>query len=825
MSRSRLAIVMLSSLGWIVVGCQSSLPSDEPPASWAGVRKDAAVPRAGTDGTTLSLLPEGSAGSPIVSTVGAGSPAPDVLGVIPRPLASYTPPKVVISEIMYHAVLDEGPADEEYEWIEIANRSDAVVNVAGWKLAGVVQFTFAAKTLAKGQHLVIAKSPQKVTELWKLPAGSVVGPFTGALDNGGGRVSLEDGTGTVVDTVPYKDKAPWPMGADAMGAGVAWLPIAVRPLSNHRFKGYSIERISYETSPLEPVNWTTSKLDASTPAQPYADLGKHQIIVENVRHVPGGDDQRLQARANEEVTVKVLFSAPGTLKAPEIEYFVDDIEKTSEPLLKVPMQVTGQGWEAQLPGQPDNSIVRYRVRGDRGDGRSSVVGPRDSDPYGFYAYFVGPDLPGKAPAYQIFIARANWGLLHSWVTPGRATGCVPNPNWTTHLPAVLVYDGKVIDIEARIQGSPYNRIDGPPVPAWPADKLPSGVVAANFKALSWRLYLPRYAPIDGSNAVVLSKRASACGFLTSNVGGRLFESVGVPSSQVGFARVYVNGSYIHFMEKFEHPDGDLLKRFFGKTHVVGDLFKVTGWNGEQGPYTWADGRDLSVKACTKFTPEQLYSYNYDRKTLSYKTNANEVMNLIKDFQTAKAAGPDALKKHFMESWDFPSVLNYIAVINWLVPYDDFFQNHYLYRKADGKWMFMPWDFDLMMGGFQSDEDRLKPLTPQMDFAQVSAQSSFYIGELGNHSNRVDGQKWNNFLKDAFIKTFRTQLQVKWRELAASKLQPAVIDKFIAESLVGYDFNEARTALSKSACDPGYMVKRLKSFTLERNARIAAGLFD
>ncbi len=48
---------------------------------------------------------------------------------------------VLISEIMYHPVLEESLVDE-HEFLEIHNRTGSPVALDGWQVAGSVKFTF-----------------------------------------------------------------------------------------------------------------------------------------------------------------------------------------------------------------------------------------------------------------------------------------------------------------------------------------------------------------------------------------------------------------------------------------------------------------------------------------------------------------------------------------------------------------------------------------------------------------------------------------------------------------------------------------------------------
>ncbi len=732
----------------------------------------------------------------------------------------YKPPRVVISEIMYHPLLELG-ADETHEFIEIANRSDGAVDLSGWKLTGDIQFAFGKTTLPPKKHLVIARDVVATITVWKIDAGTVVGPYKGQLNNNGGRVTMVDAAGAVVEDFKFSDRAPWPIGGDALGAGEAWLKAPSVPFKDHQFKGRSLERLSYEVSPQEPSNWIASALDASTPGNASPSLGKVLPVVEQIVTVSKTDPMKTTFAATDSVTVRAVFSGRGTVNSPQVEYFIDDLEKEGEPTTKVAMTKGAAGWEASLPPSPDSSIVRYRVIGDRGTGMEPI-GPRDSDPYEWYAYFVGPAVSGKAPAYRLFISKAKWAELFLNVRPGRVPGapaqCKVNPAWDKRVPAVLVANGRPYDVMARYQGSPYNRANGPTVVAFPVSERPT---APNpLTAPSWHFSFAKYAPMDDKRRdLVLSKRANECGFLTTGVGGKIFEQLGIPSSHVDLGRLYINGTYIHYFTDVEHVDGDMLQRFFGKTHKVGDLFKVVGYNGNQGPFAFADGRE--IMAGCGYTAEQRYTYNYDRTEPSWKTESTEAMQLIRDLNVARRAGIQPIRKFFTDNFDMKLTMNYIAAVNWMGPWDDFFQNFFLYKRAaDGKWMFLPWDFDNFFGGF------------------LLANDSFWVGEEDNRSNRTETDpfpapgsvaaasvKWNNFLKDAFIKAYRDELKARWKEMATNEFAPENVAKAIDEVLALYSQDEAKVSGTMAVCDAAPFVARMKKFTVDRNANVVAGKFD
>src|SRR5688572_31760199 len=133
---------------------------------------------------------------------------------------------VVISEIMYHPVMDDDPA-VSHEFIELENRTDQEIDLGGWQLGGGIRFKFAAGTrLPARAFLVVAKNRQKLladVPSYKLDAARVTGDYDGELDNGGEKITLSDADGDRVDEVFYDDAFPWPVSADALGAGDDWL--------------------------------------------------------------------------------------------------------------------------------------------------------------------------------------------------------------------------------------------------------------------------------------------------------------------------------------------------------------------------------------------------------------------------------------------------------------------------------------------------------------------------------------------------------------------------------------------------------------------------
>ena len=280
------------------------------------------------------------------------------------------------------------------------------------------------------------------------------------------------------------------------------------------------------------------------------------------------------------------------------------------------------------------------------------MSPRPSDPYDWHAYFVHPPRRREEPAFHLFISQASWERMWDHIEQGRVPGhvstlggkpgfCTPNPFWNARVPATLAVDGQVYDIQVRYQGSGVNRtgatrsIDRR---AWPMDvALPTR--PSPFRALSWRLNFPRYQRFEKKAAFNLNKLTDGtCLGWSYAVGVALFEQAGIPAGEKPqYVRLNINGAYYNYMQRMERVDEELIRRFYGKDHQMGDLFKSTGIRWEQGPFGWGDERILEDHC--GYTAAQRYDATYNRESLtSWKQGSPEVKKLIEDLHAARVAG-------------------------------------------------------------------------------------------------------------------------------------------------------------------------------------------
>lgn len=129
--------------------------------------------------------------------------------------------QVIFSEIMYH------PSGTLPEFLEIENLTSTPFDIANWRFSDGIIYEFPNFNPADGQATILQPferiliSPVPEADLraaYPIPANTrIFGPYSGALSNGGERITLEDKNGTVRSTVNYGTGRRWPAAADGTG--------------------------------------------------------------------------------------------------------------------------------------------------------------------------------------------------------------------------------------------------------------------------------------------------------------------------------------------------------------------------------------------------------------------------------------------------------------------------------------------------------------------------------------------------------------------------------------------------------------------------------
>lgn len=639
--------------------------------------------------------------------------------------------QVFISEIMYHPV--EEPAfnpdgtpvmdlyEEVHEFVELHNPGANPISLAGWKLAGGIEFTFPPFSIVQpGQFLVVAKDRTRLAAVavYSLRESDLLGPYTGQLSNQGETIRLLNAEAETVDSVSYSAEFPWPVAADALGADEEWT--GINPL-DYQYRGRSLERVSFSAPSNDPANWVASPLPGNpSPGQPNAAGPYLKPVVVQLHVAQAADGQRL-IRRSQPVRIDCAFSS-SALSNVRLEYFVDNIELTNETPALVSMWPVGQAnstwFTADLPGLPDRSLVRYRIRADRGDG-DEIVLPRADDPFKWRAYFVTPPRNSTNAVYDVFISAKSLRTLQTNITQNPRRVTLPDPpgrprqSWNATEPAVFVHDGMVQDIQMRHHGSRYRR---------------------DVNRRSYKFKFPKYAPFNNQSAFFVTDKD-----YQTEAGHALFRAAGIPTSLTRWVDLYLNNGARLLRLEQEENDDRMLERVQEEQErlrpgsigfEVGEIYKCVGT--AEGPYGDGNGRQLAARL-PWWTALQRYEWTFALQDHGWRGHT-QFKEMIDKMWAARGSvstvNTNALRAYFEKCWDVDRELTYLSTINWMVPWDDVFHNYFLWQQRNGKWSQLPWDFDNLMNG-------------------QSASTSIFT---------ASPNAGPNYFKDSFIRVFREEFR-------------------------------------------------------------------
>ncbi len=105
------------------------------------------------------------------------------------------------------------------QWLELANRSAAPVNLTGWDFEDGIQFAFAPNTiLAPGERACLVRDNALFAAAF--PTARVLGIFSGSMSRSGEEIVLRDSLRNTVDAVRYFDSGAWPEAGDGGGSSI-----------------------------------------------------------------------------------------------------------------------------------------------------------------------------------------------------------------------------------------------------------------------------------------------------------------------------------------------------------------------------------------------------------------------------------------------------------------------------------------------------------------------------------------------------------------------------------------------------------------------------
>ncbi len=747
--------------------------------------------------------------------------SPNPLALVAAVLTAHASAQVILNEIHYHPV--EKPAfntagvpvfqgtaiqadltDDVHEFVELHNPGANAVNLGGWRLEEGIGFIFpSGSVIPGGGYLVIAKNPARLQAVYSITG--VLGPYGGTLGNNGDSIRLLTPGNATADFVAYETNFPWATSADQLGAPDDFTLLNSTP---YQYKGRSLQRVSPSAPSTDPANWIAVR-PASGPTT-FADLptpGAANIVtsaapkpvVTNLSATQLSEGATI-IRSNAQVKILATFSSGVALSSVEVEMFVDNVNAFDEARASIAMTPLGSNqYTATLPQQTNRSIVRYRIRADRGDGLE-VVSPRADDPAvvptgittrePWHSYFITPTRNSSKPVYDCFVSTSGQALNDSLGSNNfpftglnglqtmayNATGNLrrvtssstittsyprelgwPGVNstsriWNGSVPAVFIENGRVRDVQLRFHGSRYNRR--------PSRK-------------SYKLNFLDYQRYQGADSVFITDKGDS--FITAH---GLHQLAGLPISDVRYVDWYFNSDGVQTRLEQGEYNGDLLDLYHEKmqrlnpgsaAEETGEYYKsvgvITGGSptSGEGPYGVGNGWQLPATGGTPgWTALQRYDYTYTLQNHAWK-GAKPIKDMIDGMWAARgdtytSPNPNLanMRAWFQANWDIDTELTSLAVGNWMCPWDDTTQNHFFWRRTNGRWVRLLWDFDGMYGTGDN----------------TGSGSSIYLGEVGlPNSFPGNNSRGPNYVKDSFIKAFRDEYKERLWYLNNTLLDP------------------------------------------------------
>lgn len=169
---------------------------------------------------------------------------------------------IVFNEIMYNPLTP----GNDLEWVELYNQMAIDMDISNWRLDGGIAYRFPSGTIIPGLgYLVVAYNPTALAV--QTGYSDALGPFAGALSNGGETLRLLNNNDRIMNEVSYGDGGAWPAAADGTG--------------------FTLAKLSLNSNSQDPANWTVSKELNGTPGAENFPTGEASIVETTLIHKTG----------------------------------------------------------------------------------------------------------------------------------------------------------------------------------------------------------------------------------------------------------------------------------------------------------------------------------------------------------------------------------------------------------------------------------------------------------------------------------------------------------------------------------------------------------
>lgn len=203
--------------------------------------------------------------------------------------------EVILNEIYYHPISE----DDDDQFVELHNRTDRPIPLAGWQLDDGIRFTFPDHAVLPAHgYIVVARDAARLQSRYpQLNPTNLFGNFSGRLARSGERVALTrpdwivrtNDAGQivtnlihiVVDEVTYRDGGRWPRWADGGGSSLE----RIHPDTHGRRAGHWADSDETRKAPWTVISATGTIDHGSTTADQLQVLpmGAGECLIDDVQ--------------------------------------------------------------------------------------------------------------------------------------------------------------------------------------------------------------------------------------------------------------------------------------------------------------------------------------------------------------------------------------------------------------------------------------------------------------------------------------------------------------------------------------------------------------
>jgi hypothetical protein len=550
---------------------------------------------------------------------------------------------IVISEIMYHA-----PDPDITEFIELANKGSAAVDISGWGFTlgisiNTVDGKFPSGTTIPAHGRIVGTADAAsfqgrygFTADFSYGVGGINGTNPTALSNGGEEITLVNSSAAVVDDLTYDDAVPWPLTPDGIAPGP------------------SLELTDLNSDNSLAANWAASNVPYGTPRQINSVETAPPLTITDVATAPTTPapntaftvNATVEPGAAASLTYKIMYGSDVTIP------MADDAASAGG---------AGDGtFSATVPGAGPGLMVRYKIAASHGAQTANLPVTGDQSPY----LGVVVDNPGINAQFPVF----NW-----FMTPADLADLLANHRCddVTH-PAAVSYNGQFLDNAAvRVKGQSSC---SDPKAKWDFT-LPSGHLMSFGPAFAYPLdefaLNNEHAPIPG-------------------LGWKMIGDSGDPTQGYQMFRTQLNGAFYSVVAMVEKLDNQ--------------------WRDHHGYGDWAMYKADAGGLRTYATPALLAaSLDLDKKTPS-DGDFTDAWNLTQMLSAPDTPGKRAWMWDNLDMSEMANYTALtVAMRHWDSGGKNFYIVRD--TNGSGRWQILSWDLDgIFNGGSDTKGDFVIPDT-------------------------------------------------------------------------------------------------------------------